>query len=95
MNLLLIEHSCHLFHETEFGNTGLNNYFLIVTELNYVFKFLIVCACDQTIFSQRTGFAKIRSGPQILSLYEQEKIFFLFVNQSTLTSMPTIPENFT
>lgn len=81
MNLFLKKHNYYLFDETQFGNTILNNYFLIVIELNYFFKFLIVCACDQTILSKQLWHDKMRPGPKILPLYEKEKIFYLLTNQ--------------
>lgn len=94
MNLFLKEHNYYLFDETQFGNTILNNYFLIVIELDCFFKFLIVCACDQTILSKQLWHNKMKPGPKILPLYEKGKIF-LFINESTLKSMPATPENLT
>lgn len=81
LNLFLKEHNYYLFDETQFGNTILNNYFLIVTELNCFLKFLIVCACDQTILSKQLWHDKMRPGPKILPLHEKEKIFYLLTNQ--------------
>lgn len=56
----------------QFGKIRLNNYFLIITELNcQIFNYL----------SKQLGHAKMRPGSKVLPLYKKEIIFYFLTNQ--------------